>query len=95
MTTLDAVGGHRIPGFVDGSLVASLHRRAAEAALLRDRRLELEIGHGGEQQLRMVQGVRSAGQPGVACGARGDGQASGGGTGTRGQSEAFGGKISG
>jgi hypothetical protein len=57
-TTLEAIGGHRIPGFVAGSLVASVHRRAAEAALLRDRRLELEIASTGETQLRMVEGVR-------------------------------------
>jgi hypothetical protein len=59
--TLEAVGGHRIPGFVAGSLVASVHRRAAEAALLRDRRLELEVGGTGEAHLRMIDGVsRSA-----------------------------------
>jgi hypothetical protein len=54
--TLEPVGGHQIPGFVAGSLVASVHRRAAEAALLRDRRLELEVASTGELQLRMVQG---------------------------------------
>jgi hypothetical protein len=51
------LGDHRIPGFVAGSLVAVVHRRAAEAALLRDRRLELEVDRTGETQLRMVDGV--------------------------------------
>ena len=61
-STLEPVGDHRIPGFVAGSLVASVHRRAAEAALMRDRRLELEVGDTGEPQLRMIEGVaRTAG----------------------------------
>jgi hypothetical protein len=60
--TFEPVGGHQIPGFVAGSLVATVHRRAAEAALLRDRRLELEVDDAGEPQLRMVEGVaRTAG----------------------------------
>lgn len=47
----------RIPGYVEGSLVALVQRRAAEAALLRDRRLELAIDPSGRVQARMVDGV--------------------------------------
>jgi len=47
----------RIPGYVDGSLVALVHRRAAEGALLRDRRLEVAVDSSGRLRARMVDGV--------------------------------------
>lgn len=52
---IDLADTIRIPGYVTGSLVATIHRRAAEAALLRDRRLELDIDDQGELRMRMVQ----------------------------------------
>jgi hypothetical protein len=51
------VDGRQLPGFYVDHLTPSLHRRAAEAALLRDRRLELAIDADGAVQARMVEGA--------------------------------------
>lgn len=56
-TTFPRERVRQIPGFVEGSLVALVQRRAAEAALLRDRRLELAVDRSGHAHVRMVDGV--------------------------------------
>jgi hypothetical protein len=45
----------QLPGFHVDDLLPNIHRRAAEAALLRDRRLELEIDADGVARARMVE----------------------------------------
>jgi hypothetical protein len=52
----DRVDGRQLPGFYVDSLTPLVHRRAAEAAVLRDRRLELEIAADGGVRARMVDG---------------------------------------
>jgi hypothetical protein len=46
--------GRQLPGFHVDDLLPNIHRRAAEAALLRDRRLELAIDGDGVAHARMV-----------------------------------------
>jgi hypothetical protein len=58
LDTRDARGTHQpLPGFVADSLIPVVHWRAGTAALLRDRRLELEVDETGAPQVRMVEGV--------------------------------------
>ena len=52
----DRVDGRQLPGFYVDALTPLVHRRAAEAALLRDRRLELGISADGGVRARMVDG---------------------------------------
>jgi hypothetical protein len=51
----EQVDGRQLPGFYVDDLIPVIHRRAAEAALLRDRRLELEIDADGVVPARMVE----------------------------------------
>jgi hypothetical protein len=50
----EPVDGRQLPGFYVDALTPQVHRRAAEAALLRDRRLELAIDADGAVQARMI-----------------------------------------
>ena len=61
--SLETVGDRRLPGFVVDTLLPTVHRRAAEAALLRDRRLELAVDHDGNACARMVAGVSASPSP--------------------------------
>ena len=61
--SLEPVGDRRLPGFVVDSLLPTVHRRAAEAALLRDRRLELAVDLDGNARARMVSGVSASPSP--------------------------------
>jgi hypothetical protein len=51
----EPVDGRQLPGFYVDALTPLVHRRAAEAALLRDRRLELAIDADGAVQARMIE----------------------------------------
>jgi hypothetical protein len=55
--------GRQLPGFHVDDLLPNIQRRAAEAALLRDRRLELAIDADGVAQARMVD-TRASGRDG-------------------------------
>jgi hypothetical protein len=59
----EPVGDRRLPGFVVDTLLPTVHRRAAEAALLRDRRLELAVDPEGNARARMVAGVSAPNSP--------------------------------
>jgi pentose-5-phosphate-3-epimerase len=62
MQDTDRVDGRQLPGFYVDSLTPLVHRRAAEAALRRDRRLELAIDADGGVQARMIE-AHSAARP--------------------------------
>jgi hypothetical protein len=50
----EQVDVRHLPGFYVDALTPLVHRRAAEAALLRDRRLELALDDEGETVIKMV-----------------------------------------
>jgi hypothetical protein len=51
----ELVDGRQLPGFYVDDLLPVIHRRAAEAALRRDRRLELAIDADGVVRARMIE----------------------------------------
>jgi hypothetical protein len=51
----EPIDGRQLPGFYVDELTPQVHRQATEAALLRDRRLELAIEANGGVRARMIE----------------------------------------